>query len=144
METKTVFGTETYQAEILLSEKTNDEGKKAEGISLQLFQGEKIKLENGQLVSIELSKEDAKELAIQLLKASSEPVPQRGGLSIDNYGEWGFTLYHATEEGGKLCDEPLVCIDGVQADDIPEDGSISICLTNKSARDMISGLATIV
>ncbi|AUI48921.1 hypothetical protein BUN20_21825 [Bacteroides fragilis] len=144
METKTVFGTETYQAEILLSEKTNDEGKKAEGISLQLFQGGKIKLENGQLVSIELSKEDAKELAIQLLKVSSEPVPQRGGLSIDNYGEWGFTLYHATEEGGKLCDEPLVCIDGVQTDDIPEDGSISICLTNKSARDMISGLATIV
>lgn len=144
METKTVFGTETYQVETLLSEKVNDEGKKVEGISLQLFQNGKIKLENGQLVSIELSKEDAKELAIQLLKASSELVPQRGGLSIDNYGEWGFALYHATEEGGKLCNEPLVCIDGVEADDIPENGSISICLTNESAREMISGLATIV
>lgn len=144
METKTVFGTGIYQTEILHSEKVNDEGKKAEGISLQLFQGGKIKLENGQLVSIELSKEDAKELAIQLLKISSEPVSQVGGLSLDNYGEWGFTLYHATEEGGKLCNEPLVCIDGVQADDIPEDGSITVSFTNESARKMISGLATIV
>lgn len=144
METKTVFGTEAYQVETLLSEKVNDEGKKVKRVSLQLFQDGKIKLENGRLVSIELSKEDAKELAIQLLKASSDLVPQLGGLSIANYGEWGFTLYHATEESGKLCNEPLVCIDGVQADDIPEDGSISISLTNESAKEMISGLATIV
>ena len=144
METKTIFGTEFYQVETLLSEKVNGEGKKLENISLQLFQDGKIKLEDGRLVSIEMSKDEAREFAIQLLKLSSEPVPQRGGLTVNNYGEWGFTLYHPTKEGGELCDEPLLCIDGVDPDDVPEDGSITISLTNESAKELISGLATIV
>lgn len=144
MEVKTVFGTGAYQAEILFSEKVNNEGQKVEGISLQLIQDGKIKLENGQLLSVEMSKDEAEELAIQLLKMSSEPVPQRGGFSVENYGEWGFTLYHPTKESGELCNEPLLCIDGVIPDDVPEDGSITISLTNESAKGLISGLATIV
>lgn len=144
METKKVFGTEVYQTEIFFSEKVNGEGQKVTQISLQIFQNGRIKLENGQLVSIELSKEEAKELAIQLLKASSEPVPQCGGLPIGNHEGLGVILYHATEEDGKLCDEPLIHIENVEADDISEDGSMSICLTNESAREMIAGMATIV
>lgn len=144
METKTIFGTEVYQVEALLSEKVNNEGKKVESISLQLFQDGKIKLEDGRLVSIEMSKDEAKELAIQLLKMSSEPVPQRGGLLVDNYGEWVLTLYHPTEESGELCNEPLLSIDGVDPDDVPEDGSITLNLTNESAKELISGLAAIV
>lgn len=143
MEVKTIFGTGVYQAETLLSEKTNSEGKKVKSISLQLFQNGRIKLENGQLVSVELTKEDAKELAIQLLKVSSEPTPQNG-LSLDNYGEWGISLHHAIEQSGEPANEPIICLSDVEAEDIPEDGYLSICLTNEAAKEMISGLAMIV
>lgn len=143
METKTVFGTGKYQIEACLSETGNGEGKIIEGISLLLLQNGKIKLENGQLVSIELTKEAAREFAIQLLKISSEPVPECG-LSLDHYQAWDISLHHAKEENEEPANEPIICISGIESEEIPEDGYISICLTNESTREMIGALAMIV
>ena len=143
METKTVFGEGLYQAEILLTEKVNSKGKKVEDVSLQLFQNGSIKLDNGRLVSIDMSKDEARELAIQLLKTSSVPVPQNG-LHIENHQGWGIKLHQTLYDIGIPDKEPLICIDGIQDSDIPEDGSISICLTNKAGKEMISALAMIV
>ena len=133
METKTVFGTTKYQIESCLSETGNGKGGIIEGVSLLLHQNGKIKLEDGQLVSIQLTKEDAKELAIQLLKISGEPVPERG-----------VSLHHAKEENGEPANEPIICISDIESEDIPEDNQVSICLTNESAKEMIGALAMIV
>lgn len=137
---KTVFGTEKYQIEACSSETGNGKGQTIEGVSLLLHQQGRIKLENGQLVSVELTKEDARELAIQLLKLSSGPVPERG-FQIDNYGTWPISLHHGKDESGKPSDEPILCINDVEIDDIPEDGILSIVLTNEAARGLISELA---
>ena len=143
METKTVFGTTKYQIETCLSETGNGKGGIIEGVSLLLHQNGKIKLEDGQLVSIQLTKEDAKELAIQLLKISGEPVPERG-VSLDHYEAWGISLHHAKEENGEPANEPIICISDIESEDIPEDNQVSICLTNESAKEMIGALAMIV
>lgn len=148
MEKKTIFGTEKFQTEVCECHSTvkNHSGVQEifTGVSLLLHRDGRVMMENKQPMFVVLTKEDAKELAIQLLKMSSIPIPQVGGLSIDNYGEWGFTLYHAKQEDGELCNEPIMCINEIQADDISEDGNIAISLTNESAKDLISGLATIV
>lgn len=148
MEVKTVFGTEKFQVEVCGHRSTieGEDGKRKafNGLSLVLSRNGKIAIEDKQPMYVTLTKEDAKQLAIQLLKMASEPVAQHGGLSLDNYQEWGVTLYHAIEDSGKLCNEPLICIDGLIADEVPEDGSITLSLTNESAKELISGLATIV
>lgn len=143
METKTVFGTAKYQIEACLSETGNGEGQIVEGVSLLLLQNGKIKLENGQLVNIELTKEAAKDLAIQLLKISSEPVPECG-VSLEHYQAWDISVHQTKEENGKPANEPIICISDIESEDIPEDGYISICLTNESTKEMIGALAMIV
>lgn len=143
METETVFGTAKYQIESCLSETGNGKGQTIEGISLLLSQEGRIKLENGQLVSIELTKEDAKEFAIQLLRLSSGPIPERG-FQLDNYGTLAVSVHQAREESGKPSNEPILYLGDVEPDDIPEDGNMSICLTNDAARGLISELAKIV
>lgn len=143
METKTVFGTEKYQIEACSSETGNSKGQTIEGISLLLSQEGRIKLENGQLVFVELTKEEAMGLAIQLLRLGLEAVPERG-FQIDNYGAWPVSLHQGKDESGKPSDEPILCVNDVEADDIPEDGILSIALTNEAAKGLIGALARIV
>lgn len=143
MEAKTVFGTTKHQIESCLSETGGGKGQTIEGISLLLLQDGKIRLEDGQLVSVDLSKEDAREFAIQLLKMSSGPIPERG-FEIGNYGAWTVHLHQTKEESGEPSNEPLISIDDVEVDDVLESGNLPILLTNEAARDLISELAKIV
>lgn len=143
MEQKTVFGTTKYQIEACLSETGNGKGQTIEGISLVLLHDGRIKLEDGRLVSAELTKEDARELAIQLLKISSGPIPERG-FKIENHGTCAVSLHQSTKENGEPSNEPILCVYDVEPDDISEDGNLTICLTNEAARDLIPELAKIV
>ena len=82
-----------------------------------------------------ISKEEAVNLAIRLLKLSTERVPENG-LSLHNFSGHDFSVHHA--------DELSFEIGNLEADDIAEDGTISVCLTNESAKELIKVLAKIV
>ena len=148
MKEKMFFGNGNYKFEVtnlktpIVSVAGERQGE--DEMSFFISDGDKMLKANKQPISVNLSKDEAKKLAIQILKLVAKPVFQTGGISIDNYGECKFTLYHTQRENGELCNDPLLSIDGVQADEILEDGSISIPLTNKSAKELISGLAMIV
>ena len=66
-----------------------------------------------------ISKEEAVNLAIRLLKLSTGRVPENG-LLLHNFSGHDFSVHHA------------------------EDGTISVCLTNESAKELIKALAKIV
>ena len=89
-----------------------------------------------------ISKEEAVNLAIRLLKLSTERVPENG-MSLHNFSGHDFFVHHAKEDGVHI-DEPIFEIGNLEADDIAEDGTISVCLTNESAKELIKALAKIV
>ena len=89
-----------------------------------------------------ISKEEAVNLAIRLLKLSTERVPENG-LVFHNFSRHDFSILHAKEDGVHI-DEPIFEIGNLEADDIAEDGTISVCLTNESAKELIKALAKIV
>lgn len=89
-----------------------------------------------------ITKEEAVKLAIRLLKLSAERVPEHG-LLLDNYSGHDFSVHHAIEDGVHI-DEPIFEIEDMKAEDIAEDGTISVCLTNESAKELIKVLAKIV
>jgi len=89
-----------------------------------------------------ITKEEAIKLAIRLLKLSVERVPEHG-LLLDNFSKHDFSVHHAKEDGVHI-DEPIFEIEDVKTDDIAEDGTISVCLTNESAKELIKALAKIV
>jgi len=89
-----------------------------------------------------ITKEEAIKLAIRLLKLSVERVPEYG-LLLDNFSKHDFSVHHAKEDGVHI-NEPIFEIEDVKADDIAEDGTISVCLTNESAKELIKVLAKIV
>lgn len=118
-------------------------GKLPEQITF-LFEGidpESDLTEDNDLVC-SISKEEAVELAIRLLKLSAERVPENG-LSFHNFSRHDFSILHA-KEGGVHINEPIFEIGNLEAGDIAEDDTISICLTNKSAKELIKALAKIV
>ena len=89
-----------------------------------------------------ISKEEAVNLAIRLLKLSTGRVPENG-LLLHNFSGHDFSVHHAKEDGVHI-DEPIFEIGNLEADDIAEDGTISVCLTNESAKELIKALAKIV
>ena len=50
----------------------------------------------------------------------------------------------SAKEDGVHIDELIFEIGNLEADDIAEDGTISVCLTNESAKELIKVLAKIV
>ena len=89
-----------------------------------------------------ITKEEAVKLAIRLLKLSAERVPENG-LAFHNFSGHDFSILHAKEDGVHI-DEPIFELGNLEADDIAEDGTISVCLTNESAKELIKALAKIV
>mgnify|MGYP003205235755 CR=1 FL=1 len=81
-------------------------------------------------------------LAIRLLKLSTERVPENG-LLLHNFSGHDFSVHHAKEDGVHI-DEPIFEIGNLETGDIAEDGTISVCLTNESAKELIKALAKIV
>ena len=65
------------------------------------------------------------------------------GLSLHNFSGHDFSVHHAKEDGVHI-DEPIFEIGNLEAGDIAEDGTISVCLTNESAKELIKALAKIV
>ena len=84
-----------------------------------------------------ISKEEAVNLAIRLLKLSTRGVAENG-MSLHNFSGYDFSVHHAKEDGVHIE------IGNLEADDIAEDGTISVCLTNESAKELIKVLAKIV
>ncbi|WP_342990508.1 MULTISPECIES: hypothetical protein [Bacteroides] len=89
-----------------------------------------------------ITKEEAVKLAIRLLKLSAERVPEHG-LLLDNYSGHDFSVHHAIEDEVHI-NEPIFEIEDMKAEDIAEDGTISVCLTNESAKELIKVLAKIL
>ena len=89
-----------------------------------------------------ISKEEAVNLAIRLLKLSTERVPENG-MSLHNFSGHDFFVHHTKEDDVHI-DEPIFEIGNLEAEDIAEDGTISVCLTNESAKELIKALAKIV
>ena len=89
-----------------------------------------------------ISKEEAVNLAIRLLKLSTRGVAENG-MSLHNFSGYDFSVHHAKEDGVHI-DELIFEIGNLEADDIAEDGTISVCLTNESAKELIKVLAKIV
>ena len=64
-------------------------------------------------------------------------------MSLHNFSGYDFSVHHAKEDGVHI-DELIFEIGNLEADDIAEDGTISVCLTNESAKELIKVLAKIV
>lgn len=63
-----------------------------------------------------ISKEEAVNLAIRLLKLSTERVPENG-LSLHNFSGHDFSIHHAKEDGVHI-DEPIFEINHLPLSDI--------------------------
>lgn len=144
---KKIFGNSEYSVSTEMCKVVieNDKGKRQmpDEVVLILQKNSKEVRADKQPVTIQLTKEEAKGMAIRLLKLASEPIPEHG-LMIDHYGDISMSLHHAIEKGGKKVNEPVICLDDISDEDFTEEGSLSLCITNESAKAMISALAKIV
>lgn len=78
MKQKTVFGTGKHQIEVGYVDKSSIQGTVDEHVCLMLSEHGSIRVENNEVLSIDMTKEDTIDFAIQLLKMASGPVPEEG------------------------------------------------------------------
>lgn len=131
----TVFGIGTFLCGVL---KDNDDK-----ITLRLFHHKGVRVGN-QPACVELSKEEAKELAIKLLKYSTEDVPTMG-LSLNcEYADWVVSVQQPKDLKGNPVNEPLLIIEGIEKEDIPDDGCCHMPIERDSAKELIEVLAKII
>lgn len=142
-----MFGNRDYKLEVSKSKTTiiRSKGERpgADEISFYINDGEKLLKANKQPIAIGLSKHEAIELAIHLLKMSVDDMPDNG-MILDIYQDFDVSVHQAKESDGVFANEPIVCVDNIEPEDIAGDGFISICIGNESAKTLIGALAKIV
>lgn len=107
-----------------------------------LSDGKELNIDK-QPLTVSLSKDEAKRLAIQLLKLSVDDVPLTG-VSINNHQNLALTIHQGKESDGSLSNEPIILISDIEENDVTKDGCICTSVANESAREMIEILAKIV
>lgn len=134
-----IFGSDTWSIEPCQSHssiKSANGTKEVNNIGLVLYKCGVIKVEDKAPVVIDLSKEEAKEFAIRLLKLATDDVPERG-LRFDTYSENSLYIHHSIKDG-KHTNEPVLHLD-----DGPV-GALVIALPSKTTKALIAALAKIV
>lgn len=147
MENVKMFGNGDYQFEVGKSKtiivSSTDECPGEDEISFCISHGEELLNSDNQPIAINMAKQNAIDLAIHLLKISTDDVPGNGAI-LDVYQEYDVSVHQAKEDDGTLANEPIICIDNIEPEDIAGDGCISICIGNESAKNLISIFAKIV
>lgn len=147
MENVRMFGNGDYKLEVSLSKTTiissTGERPGADEISFLINDGEKLLMANKEAITIDLSKHEAIELAIHLLKISVDDVSEHGDF-INNYQDYAITVHRPIDADEVAVNEPIICIDNIEPEDIDSDGCMSICISNESAKKLIGSLAKIV
>lgn len=147
MENVRMFGNGDYKLEVIKSKTTivssTGERPGADEISFLINNGEKLLKANKQPIAIDLSKYEAIDLAIHLLKMSVDETPDNG-ISLDIYQDFDVSVHQAKEGDGVAANEPIIYVDNIEPEDIAGDGCISICISNESAKKLIGALAKIV
>ena len=123
---------------------TDEKGKRQEGdeIIFSIHDGERYLKAYGQNIAVTMSKEEAKDLAIFLLKQAGDSLPDRGVVLHNSQGA-DLIVAQALDETGST-NTPILSFEKVTDEDIAENGTLSACLTNGSARKLIEALAKIV
>ena len=147
MKQKTVFGTGKHQIEVGYVDKSSIQGTVDEHVCLMLSEHGSIRVENNEVLSIDMTKEDTIDFAIQLLKMASGPVPE-GGITLDTFNSsLEITVHHAQNPDHTLTEEAIICIEGIDPDtdfQHEDGGTLSACVANYSIKELIPILAKIV